>query len=65
MFNNQHKEHVQISNVSNAGKTHISGNFLGNEHVRINKVSLYYNILYFLFWFILFTCILYKYQIGS
>jgi len=41
MFNIQHKEHVQISHVSYIRKPRLSGNFLGNERVRINEVSLY------------------------
>ena len=41
MFNIQHKEHVQISHVSYIRKPRLSGNFLGNECVRINEVSLY------------------------
>jgi len=40
MFNIQHKEHVQISHVSYIRKPRLSGNFLGNERVRINEVSL-------------------------
>jgi len=45
MFNNQNKEHVQISHVSYIRKPRLSGNFLGNECVRINEVSLYMAIL--------------------
>jgi len=41
MFNIQHKEHVQISYDSYIRKPSLSGNFLGNEGVRINEVSLY------------------------
>ena len=41
MFIIQHKEHVQISHVSYIRKPQLSGNFLGNERVRINEVSLY------------------------
>ena len=41
MFNIQHKEHVQINNDSYIRKPRLSGNFLGNEGVRINEVSLY------------------------
>jgi len=44
MFNIQHKEHVQISHVSYIRKPRLSGTFLGNECVRINKVSLYKHI---------------------
>ena len=46
MFNIQHKEHVQISHVSYIRKPRLSGNFLGNECVRINEVSLYVELLY-------------------
>jgi len=41
MFNIQHNEHVQISHDSYIRKPRLSGNFLGNEGVRINEVSLY------------------------
>jgi len=41
IFNIQHKEHVQISHDSYIRKPRLSGNFLGNEGVRINEVSLY------------------------
>jgi len=41
MFNIQHQEHVQICHDSYIRKPHLSGNFLGNEGVRINEVSLY------------------------
>jgi len=41
MFKIQHKEHVQISHVSYIRKPRLSGNFLGNERVRIIEVSLY------------------------
>ena len=40
MSNIQHKEHVQISHDSYIRKPCLSGNFLGNEGVRINEVSL-------------------------
>ena len=41
MFTIQHKEHVEISHDSYIRKPRLSGNFLGNEGVRINEVSLY------------------------
>jgi len=41
MFNIQHQEHVQICHDSYIRKPRLSGNFLGNEGVRINEVSLY------------------------
>ena len=40
IFNIQHKEYVQISHDLYIRKPRLSGNFLGNEGVRINKVSL-------------------------
>jgi len=40
MFNIQHKEHVQISHVLYIRKPRLSRNFLGNERVWINEVSL-------------------------
>ena len=33
-----YKEHVQISHVSYIQKPRLSGNYLGNERVRINEV---------------------------
>jgi len=40
MFTIQHKEHVEISHDSYIRKPRLSGNFLGNERVRINEVLL-------------------------
>jgi len=46
MFTIQHKEHVEISHDSYIRKPRLFGNFLGNERVRINEVSLYYVLKY-------------------
>jgi len=58
MFNIQHKEHVQISHDSYIRKPHLSGNFIGNEGVRINEVSLY-NVIWKAIHWPLISCWLY------